>query len=134
LIFFNQSAVWAQPPYYVEQMNAQNYQPWAVASTVSGGESYTADATASVSSDGRQLALHVVNTLPVPRRYTVDLAGLRRTSDSVAVTTLSGQPTATNTFADPTFVAPTRTVLSAGPGSSITVTVAPNSYTTFGLQ
>lgn len=135
LIFLNQSAVWEQPPYYVEQMNAQDHQPWAVASTVSGGESYTADATAAVSSDGHQLTVHVVNTLPVPRRYTLDLAGLQRTSDTVAVTTLTGQPNATNTFADPTFVAPTRTVLSTGGlGNSVTVTVAPNSYTTFDLQ
>ncbi|HEX3790316.1 MAG TPA: alpha-L-arabinofuranosidase C-terminal domain-containing protein [Pseudonocardiaceae bacterium] len=135
LIFFNQSAVWQQPPYYVEQMNAQNYQPWAVATTVSGGESYTADATGAVSSDSRQLTLHVVNTLPVPRQYTVDLTGLRRSSDTVAVTTLSGQPSAANTFADPSYVTPTSSVLhSSGPRSTVTVTVAPNSYTTFDFQ
>lgn len=135
LIFFNQSAVWEQPPYYVEQMNARSYQPWAVATTVSGGESYTADATGAVSSDGSNLTLRVVNTLPVPRQYTVDLTGLRLSSDTVGVTTLSGQPNDVNTFADPTYVAPTSSVLRGRSSpDSITVTVAPNSYTTFELH
>jgi alpha-L-arabinofuranosidase len=133
LIFFNQSAVWAQPPYYVEQLNARSYQPNAVAATVSGGESYTADALAETSADHGALTLRVVNTLPVPRRYTITLSGFRPTSAAAAVTTLSGDPSATNTFADPAFVVPRSSTVAIG-GNQLVVTVAPDSYTTFTLR
>lgn len=135
LIFLNQSAVWAQPPYYVEQMNAAAYQPDAVATSQSGGETYTADVLAATSADRRTLTLRVVNTLPVPRRYTITLAGFRPTATTAAVTTLSGDPSAVNTFADPEFVTPAHSTTPVPAGATqLTYTVAPNSYTTVTLR
>ncbi len=129
LIFFDQSAVWAQPPYYVEQMNASTYQPDAVATTVAGGESHTADVLAETSADHRTLVLRVVNTLDVPRRYTISYTGFRPTGGTAAVTTLAAPQSATNTFADPGFVTPTTSTAAVG-ATQLTYTVAPDSYTT----
>lgn len=133
LIFFNQSAVWAQPPYYVEQMNASTYQPDAVATTVSGGESYTADVLAQTSADHRTLVLRVVNTLDTPRRYTVTFTGFHPTGGTAAVTTLTAEQSATNTFADPALVTPTTSTAAVG-ADQLTYTVAPDSYTTLTVR
>ena len=132
LVFLNQSAVWRQPPSYVEQMNTAAYQPDAVATTVAGGDSYTFDVTAAADAARTNLTLRLVNTLPVARRYTVQLNGFTRHRTPIAVTTLTGSPSAVNTATNPQFVVPVRSELSArATQTTFIVTLPPNSYTTY---
>lgn len=132
LVFMNQSAVWRQPPSYVEQMNTEAYEPDAVATTVTSGDSYTFDVTAAADAARTQLSLRLVNTLPFGRRYTVQLGGFTRHDTAIAVTTLTGSPSAANSFANPQFVIPARSELSAPvTQTTFTVTLPPNSYTTY---
>ncbi len=60
LLFFNPSQVWLQPPGYVTQMMARNYQPNLVECEVTGPEGVL-DANAKLSDDGKTLVLQVVN-------------------------------------------------------------------------
>jgi alpha-L-arabinofuranosidase len=148
LVFMNQSTVWTQPPYAVEQMNAQSYQPDAVQSAISGGSSYTTSLTAAAAANGSAFTLRLVNTLPVPRQYKITLQGLHQPATHITVTTLQppddaaltnnlqqGATDATNTFADPMTIVPqTSTTGVSAPGNSFTFTFPAYSYTTLQLR
>ena len=49
LVFMNQSQVWGQPPYYVDQMKARSWQPNLVRADVAGGDALF-DVTALIES------------------------------------------------------------------------------------
>ena len=58
-VFFTPDHVWAMPPFYAQQMAAENYEPLRVQSDVSGAD---LDVTAIGSEDGKTLVLSVVNS------------------------------------------------------------------------
>jgi hypothetical protein len=62
----------------------------------------------------------------------VQLGGFARHETGIALTTLAGAPTATNTFANPQLVVPTSSELSASATqATFAITLLPNSYTTY---
>jgi alpha-L-arabinofuranosidase len=74
LLFLSPSQVWPQPPYYVTEMVSRNYLPLLVRTeTTSPGNAL--NATATVSRDGHDLTLQVVNTGKVPLPSRIELAG-----------------------------------------------------------
>lgn len=111
LTFFLPNASWMQPPAWVYAMSAATAQPLALNFTTSGAcdVGLLLDATptlvqnasipnggvsAQASDDGRWLVLRLVNDLPVPKNYTLDLRGGRRRRARAALvanaTTISG--------------------------------------------
>jgi alpha-L-arabinofuranosidase len=135
LLFFNPTETWSQPPYFVTQMKSNNYQPLAIRADVSGRESVTFDVTATKSADGRTLALNVVNTIDVPRTYSINLNGFNPLQKTAHLTTLTGAPGSQNSSTNPhAIVSSQADVPYDRVGNIITFTFAPNSYTILRLQ
>lgn len=105
LLFLNPSKVWAQPPYYLTQMLANNYLPQVVATDVQSPDD-ALSATATRSEDGRILQLQVVNVSDKAETAALDLGSYRPTGPKAAVTELSGGFEDVNTAEQPTQVAP----------------------------
>lgn len=105
LLFLNPSQVWLQPPGYVTQMFARNFQPQRIPCQVSGSEGIL-DVAAKKSSDGRTLVLQVVNPTDQPAPAVINLAGYSPTRDIARVTELSGALTDRNTAENPRAVVP----------------------------
>jgi Ricin-type beta-trefoil lectin domain-like/Alpha-L-arabinofuranosidase 1 domain/Alpha-L-arabinofuranosidase C-terminal domain len=135
LLFFNPRQTWRQPAYYVTQMKANNYMPFAIHASVSGRESFTFDVTAMKSADGTTIALHVVNTLDVARTYAINLIGFEPVMPTAHVTTLAGPLYGRNTSANPNAIVPSEAdVPYLRVGNSMTFTFAPSSFTIVKLQ
>ncbi len=97
-IFFTPSQVWGMPPFYSQQMAANNHLPLRVSEQVSGD----LDVTATCSEDGKTLVLHVVNTKKDVQNANVELKGFQRENSTVKVFTLSsGSLTDVNTPEEP---------------------------------
>ncbi len=84
-IFFTPDRVWGMPPYYAQQMLADDRLPFRVASTSPTG----IDVLATRSRDGKTVALTVVNLGADSIRAVVSLAGFHVASASAE--TLSGE-------------------------------------------
>jgi len=135
LLFFNPTQTWSQPSYFVTQMKSNNYLPLAIQANVSGREGVTFDVTATKSADGRTIALHVVNTIDVPRTYSINLNGFNPLQKTAHLTTLTGAPGSQNSSTNPhAIVSSQADVPYDRVGNIITFTFAPNSYTILRLQ
>ena len=135
LLFFNPTQTWSQPSYFVTQMKSNNYLPLAIQANVSGREGVTFDVTATKSADGRTIALHVVNTIDVPRTYSINLNGFNPLQTTTRVTTLAGAPDGQNSSTNPNAIVPLQADVPYNRvGNTITFTFAPNSFTILRLQ
>lgn len=106
LLFLNPSQVWLQPPGYVTQMFARNYQPQRVQCQVSGAEG-NLDATAARSEDGKTLVLYVVNPADAAISARLHLGGFVAANPAAKVLELSGALGAVNTADRPSSITPT---------------------------
>jgi alpha-L-arabinofuranosidase len=104
LLCMNPCRVWPQPPYYVTQMVARNYQPLVVLANVEGAR--LLDVSAKRSDDGRSLVLQVVNTNDQPIDARLDLKGFAPRQSSAHIEELTGDLDAVNTAALPGRVCP----------------------------
>ena len=105
LLFLNPSEVWLQPPGYVTQMVSHNYLPDLLECSVSGGDGKL-DVSAVRSSDGKTLALRVVNWEEKPVLAQINIAGFSPARPVAQVTELSGKPGAVNTAENPRSILP----------------------------
>lgn len=128
LVFFDQSQVWGQPPYYVHQMKAASWQPGVVRTDITGGDELF-DVTALKSPDGKKLSVDVVNGSDAPLTYTVRLDGFRGTA---AVSTLEGRPTGVNTAGNPRTIVPVESTVDVSAGTLVR-TFPAHSYTSLRL-
>ncbi|MFG1646629.1 RICIN domain-containing protein [Amycolatopsis sp. NPDC049252] len=124
LVFFNQSQVWGQPPYYVHRMKAASWQPGVLRTDVTGGDELF-DVTALTS--GTKLSVDVVNASDAPLTYTLRLDGTR---GKAAVSVLEGRPNGVNTAGNPQNVVPEESTVDLSTGS-LTRTFPAHSYTSF---
>jgi alpha-L-arabinofuranosidase len=95
LLFLNPAHVWLQPPGYVTQMQAQNYQPEVVQCEVFRADNQL-DATSKRSEDGSTLVLQVVNITDHPIETKLHITGFAPAAEA-QVTQLSGPLDAVNT-------------------------------------
>lgn len=105
LLFMNPCRVWPQPPYFVTQMVARNYQPVVVEARVDGVNDQL-DVSAKCSKDGKILVLQVVNLgeQEVPAR--LRLAGFSPGKPVATVEELAAPLDAVNTATQPDRVRP----------------------------
>ena len=131
-LFFTPSQVWGMPPYYAQQMVAQNALPLRVESTVAGsGEDL--DVTALRSEKGDQLVLRVVNAGAAPRRTAVRVDGMEHLAREGRVWTLQGALTDRNTPEEPERIHPQESVL-RGVGPEFTHEFPAHSLTVIRLR
>lgn len=95
LLFMNPCHVWPQPPYFVTQMVARNYQPQGVKATVEGAASL--DLSAKRSEDGRTLVLQVVNTNDTPISARLELKDFVAVKSTAHIEELAAALNAVNT-------------------------------------
>ena len=89
LLFFDPEYVWGQPSYYVSQMIAGNYLPQVI-KTDFVSQSDTLDITALKSTDGKTVALQVVNYKPTSVDAQVVLKDYKGSAKKVSITVLKG--------------------------------------------
>lgn len=97
-IFFTPSQVWGMPPFYAQQMAAENYQPLRIFTEEQGA----LDVTATRNGDGSRLILHAVNPTGKNITASISLNGFPGYKQVVDVYSLSGPLTAVNTASEPT--------------------------------
>lgn len=131
-VFFLPDQVWGMPPYYVQQMAAQNHQPLRVAcETISPNEDL--DATTTTSTDGKTLVLKVVNSGSTAHRADINLGAFIPEGKPIQVWTLAGEPNDRNTPDAPERVRTVRTQQDVSK-PSFDYTFAPYSYTILRLR
>jgi hypothetical protein len=114
LLFMNPTAVWLQPPGYVERMFSQNYLPNLVESTVT--DSGVLDVAATASDDRKTVVLQVVNSGDAAVEATIEIAGWTSPDSSAVVQTLAAASSAGNSAEHPNGVNPSTTSLAGPPG------------------
>ena len=105
LVFLNPSHVWLQPPGFVTRMVSRHYLPLLVESEVQNAGKVL-DANAKRSTDGKAMALQVVNTGSEPMRTRIALEDFVPSHSAARVTELAGPLEAVNTSREPTRVVP----------------------------
>ena len=103
-VFFTSNQVWGMPPYYAQQMAAENHQPLVVSSQVTAGQDL--DVTATKSTDGESLCLHVVNLGSSEAATWLKIEGLPAINSDARTWTLSGNLNDENTLTNPTGIEP----------------------------
>ena len=103
LLFLNPSQVWLQPPGYVTQMIARNYQPLAVRAESSAPN---LDVSATKSADGKTLVLQVVNRGDNAATLPLHITGFVTAKSLAKVITLEGSSDARNTANAPDKIKP----------------------------
>ena len=107
LLFLNPTQVWLQPPGYLTRMTRRHAQPLLVRSAVDASAPKLS-VNAKRSDDGRTLVLQVVNWDDAPRPTRIEVSGFTPAQPVATVEQLAGPLEASNTAADPTRIAPTR--------------------------
>jgi hypothetical protein len=134
LLFLNPSQVWLQPPGYLTQMYADNYQPQEVWSKVADPNK-DLDVAAERSLDGSRLVLKVVNLNSASESADINLFDFVPTNSWATVEVLSAPLTATNTAQAQSSDAPaTNLWLFNLSNNIVNYTFAPNSVTTMSFQ
>jgi len=130
-IFFTADHTWNMPPYYAQQMAAQNHLPLRVESSVEGAPDL--DITATRSEDGKALAIDVVNVGPLPQNASISVSGFDRHKGDSQTWTLQGPINAVN---PPDGPETTRTVRAAARTTSANFDYLfpPHSFTILRLQ
>lgn len=123
-IFFTPDRVWGMPPFYAQQMAAENHEPLVVQDQVTG----PLDVTATRSTDGHTLVIHVVN--PSAEKHTADIIvrGIKQVAPLVEAFRLSGPLDAVNTASEPTRISTHKKSISIG-NSHLQYQFEPHSYT-----
>jgi len=105
--FFTSSKVWFQPPYYVDQMIAQN---WAsnVVNTDFTSPQDALDAMAKTTNNGKALVLQVVNLEPTRIETEIALDGFKPSRPKAFVTQIAGDLELENTLEEPKKIVPSR--------------------------
>lgn len=139
LLFLNPSKVWLQPPGYVTQMVARNYQPRVVEARVESADpDGKLSVTATRSEDGKQLVLQVVNAGAEPRPSRIDLVGFTPSKPLATVEELAGPLEAVNTADEPERITPRRAEwrhdIKSGGGGGATYVFPPHSFTVIRLD
>jgi alpha-L-arabinofuranosidase len=127
--FYSSSRVWFQPPYYVDQMIAQN---WAsnVVKTDYASPQDALDALAKTTDDGKALILQVVNLEPTAIETAVALDGFKPSRPTATVTQIAGALESENTLAEPEKIVPRcREWDHKAKDGSMTYTFPPYSFT-----
>jgi alpha-L-arabinofuranosidase len=104
-VFFTPDKVWGMPPYYAQQMAAQNYQPNCVQYAVES-PNHDLDVTATRSDDGKTLVLKIVNLDAASHHASITLNGFSHPRAKAQTWTLSGELTAVNTPTEPMRISP----------------------------
>jgi hypothetical protein len=130
LLFLNPSQVWLQPPGYLTQMLARNYQPQLIQCDVAGGEGGL-DAIATRSADAKTLVLQVLNTMNKEVPAQINLKGFLPANPEAQAVEVSGDLEAVNTAAEQDKIVPKQSLWPHGlkdgqatrvfPANSITV-------------
>ncbi len=103
LLFLNPAQVWLQPPGYVTQMIARNYQPLAVKAECFSPE---LDVSASKSNDGKTLVLQIVNVGDKAVTLPLEIIGFVPTKSPAKVVSLEGALDEHNTAHAPEKIKP----------------------------
>ncbi len=111
-VFFTNRQVWGTPPYYAQQMAAENHQPDRVASTADSPNG-DLDVTVLRDEDGTSLVLKVVNIGARPHRAGVRIDHFGPVAPKADVWTLSGKLDDVNGPDAPERVKPVRSTLDA---------------------
>jgi hypothetical protein len=134
LLFLNQSNVWLQPPGYVTQMYATNFQPLESQSSVTDPNN-DLDASAECNQDGSRLVLKVVNLNSSPESATINISGFAPTNPIAAVQVLASLQSSVNTAQAPFGVVPANISWQHNfNGGNASYTFAANSVTTITFQ
>jgi alpha-L-arabinofuranosidase len=131
LLFLDSSRAWLQPPGYVTQMIARNYQPQVVEASVSGSEG-DLDVTATASAEGTTIILHVANLGEKPRPSRLELQGFTAAKPTARLEELVGPLDARNTAQDPARIEPRQTAWEWRPtmkDGALRYTFPPRSFT-----
>jgi hypothetical protein len=129
LLFLDPSRAWLQPPGYVTQMLARNYQPRVVDASVTGADG-DLDVTATRSADGATLVLQVANLGAEPRASRIVLEDFTPSGRTAKLEELAGPLDATNTLAEPTRIEPRRAEWRpAWKDGAVQYTFPPHSFT-----
>lgn len=125
-IFFSPASTWMQPPYYAQQMAAENHhsQMVAISSSVRGS-----DITATRNEDGTEIVVHVVNYLTSKRNINLVLQNFGEV-ESITYSSLSGPKDGVNTMLCPRRYVPVEGTIT--PGDPLPV--EPYSYTVFVIK
>lgn len=134
LLFLDPSRVWLQPPGFVTQMIAKNYQPRTAAVRLTGiDESLTA--TATCSDDRKHLVLQVVNLAAEPRSARIHFKGFAPEKPLASLDVLAGPLNSANTASDPAHITPRHADWQHDfKDGDATYTFAPTSFTVIRLD
>jgi alpha-L-arabinofuranosidase len=132
LIGYDARTSFGSPSYYVQRLFGTQHGDQVVASQFQGSNSQLASV---VSRDSRTGALYltVVNPSDTVQLMRVDISGAGRIARQGRATVISGDPTAQNSLADPTLVAPATTTV-RGTGSEFATEFPANSVTVIRLE
>lgn len=123
-VFFTPAQVWGMPPFYAQQMASANHLPLNIASTATG----QIDVSATLSEDGKQLILHIVNPTEKPMPANIKLNGFEKRKAETSMVQLAGHLKDVNTPAQPKLISPKSTGIS-WTGDIINYTLPAASYT-----
>jgi alpha-L-arabinofuranosidase len=126
-VFFTADQVWGMPPYYAQQMAAENHLPSRVESETTSPDS-DLDVTATRSKDGKTLVIKVVNVGVSPHTASVRLEGSRVPAPHAEVWKLTGTLKSVNLPALPERVRSHRSQFD-GAASQFEYTFPAHSYT-----
>jgi len=118
LLFLNPSKVWLQPPGYVTQMIARNYQPRVIEATVEGGDGRLS-VTATKSEDRKQVVIQVVNPTAQARLVQIRVDGFVASKDVAEAMELAGPLSARNTAAQAETIKPRKIALRYTKGDGV---------------
>ncbi|MBE6302417.1 MAG: DUF1080 domain-containing protein [Bacteroidales bacterium] len=105
-IFFTPSQVWGMPPYYAQQMAAENHLPLLVSSSVEGSKPRL-DVTATRSEDGKKMVLHIANIEGKSVKAKFDISGFGKVETAQTIT-LAAPLKDVNTPENPTKITPVK--------------------------
>lgn len=130
-IFFTPDHVWGMPPYYAQRMASLNHEPLLVGSRVIDDPNL--DVTATRSTDGRTLCLHVVNLAATASDTRLKVSGLPGIKPLAEAWMLMGDLKGVNTPDKPTAVQTTVQKVSNA-GSNFQYAFPAHSYTILRLD
>jgi alpha-N-arabinofuranosidase len=131
LIGYDALDFFGSPSYYAFRMFSRNVGDEILNATFS--EATPLHATVTSDSKTGLIYVKLVNAEPAPQPLKIDLKGVRSVAPTAEVETLSADPDATNSLAEPTKVVPIKSKAS-GIQPSFTYTLAPHSITVLHLR
>ena len=123
-IFFTPNRVWGMPPFYAQQMAAENHLPLNIGVRVSG----LLDVTATRSANGKIMVIHVVNSGDAEISTDITLSNFPNRKAEVNTLTLAGKLSAINTPFEPEKIKPVKRVL-YNAGDTMNYNFPAHSYT-----